>query len=347
MGVAIGNLLDDVKEQFILTNIYKNKSFGFDAYNILYQFLTTIIGIDGNPLKNNQGSVTSHLNGLFYRVLNLLSNDIKIYFVFDGESIDLKQKTLDERRTRKDFAKESFEQAVTQGNLEDMYKFSRRMITIDDEIIKESKQLLSFMGVGVIDAPTEAEAQISYMTKNNLLDYTVSQDFDCLLFGSPNLVRNLTISKKKKIPSKNIYANVPPEIIYLEKVYDKLNLSREKLINLAILIGTDFNEKIKGIGPKTALKLVREFNNFSEIEKYLKEKNKKVNFDYKEVYDVFENPIISKKVDLGLPKFNKTKIENMLVDKFDFSYDRVSNVLNKFLKEKEEQNKQKKITDWI
>lgn len=347
MGVAIGKLLEDSKHKFEINNSYKDKRFGFDAYNILYQFLTTIRGIDGEPLKNKEGIVTSHLNGLFYRVLNLLSNNIDIYFVYDGKSIDLKQKTKDQRRERKEVAKAHFKDAVERGDLEDMNKFSRRFASIDENIIKESKELLGYMGVSIINAPSEAEAQISYMARNNLLDYTVSQDFDCLLFNSPNLVRNLTVSQKKKIVSKNIYVNVSPEIIYLEDALNNLKLTREKLVYLSMLIGTDFNDKVEGIGPKNAYKLVLENNSFQDIEKKLLEKGKKIDFDYKEILDVFNNPIVSKTIEIEKNSFNKNKIESMLVDRFDFSQERVSSIIDKFLKEKEESQKQKSINKWF
>ncbi len=347
MGVAIGKLIEESKIKFEINNTYANKRFGFDAYNILYQFLTTIRGVDGEPLKNKDGKITSHLNGLFYRVLNLLSNNIDIYFVYDGKSIDLKQKTQEERRNKKEIAKEQFKDAVERGNLEDMNKFSKRITSINEKIIEESKELLGYMGVSIINAPSEAEAQISYMTREGLLDFTVSQDFDCLLFNSPNLVRNLTVSQKKKIPSKNIYVDVFPEIIYLKDIESKLNITREKLIWLSMLIGTDFNDKVEGIGPKTALKLVIENNSFENIEKILKEKNKEVNFDYKEIENIFKNPIVSKEPEIFRSSFNRQKIEDMLVNRFDFSKERITNTLDKFSKEKEETNKQKSLSKWF
>ncbi len=347
MGVAIGKLIEDAKQKFELNNTHTNKRFGFDAYNILYQFITSIRGIDGEPLKNKDGVVTSHLNGMFYRVLNLLSNNIDISFIYDGKSIDLKLKTQNERRARKEIAKAHFKDAVDRGDLQDMHKFSKRFVSLDDNIIKESKELLGYMGVSIINAPSEAEAQISYMTRNNMFDYTVSQDFDCLLFNSPNLLRNLTVSQKKKVPSKNLYVDINPEIIYLDLVLEKLNISREKLIYLSMLIGTDFNDKIQGIGPKTALKLVLGNDSFKDIEKVLIDKNKKIDFDYKEILDVFENPIISKNPEIEKNTFSQKKIENMLVDRFDFSYDRINSILNKFTKEKDDKNKQKTIDQWF
>ena len=347
MGIYLSKLVEDSKRKFELNSSLYKKRFGFDAYNILYQFITTIRGVDGEPLKNEDGKITSHLNGLFYRVLNFLSNDLEVYFVFDGKSIDLKKKTQDERKSRKEIAKKNFEDAVIRGDLEDMNKFSRRFASIDENIILESKELLGYMGVSIIQAPSEAEAQISYMTSKNELDFTVSQDFDCLLFNSPNLVRNLTVSMKKKIPSKNIYVDVSPEIIYLEEVLKNLNISREKLIWLSMLIGTDFNDKVEGVGPKTAYKLVLENNSFEDIEKVLYEKGKKINFDYKEISSIFENPVIEKNPVIERNKFNKEKIESYLIDKFNFSQDRVSLVLDKFLKEKDEKEKQKSINKWF
>jgi flap endonuclease-1 len=347
MGVAIGKLIEESKQKFEFNHTHKHKKFGFDAYNILYQFLTTIRGVDGEPLKNENGDITSHLNGLFYRMLNILSNDVDVFFVYDGKSIDLKQKTQDERRSRKEIAKEHFKDAVLRGDLEDMNKFSKRITSIDDKIIQESKDLLKAMGISIIDAPSEAEAQISYMTKENLLDFTVSQDFDCLLFGSPNLVRNLTVSRKKKIPSKNIYVDINPEIIYLKETLEKLNLSREKLIYLSMLIGTDFNDKVEGVGPKTALKLVLENNSFESIEKSLKEKNKVVNFDYKEIENIFLNPLISKNPEISKSEFDRNKIENILIDRFNFSQERVVNSLDKFITARNNSNKQKTIDKWF
>ncbi|MDD3178575.1 MAG: flap endonuclease-1 [Candidatus ainarchaeum sp.] len=347
MGVAIGSLIKEYKQEFKLTKEFKLKKFGFDSYNILYQFLTSIRGIDGEPLKNLNGEVTSHLNGLFYRLLNLMTNNIDLYFVFDGKSNYLKQKTKDRRQNLKEKAKEKLEQATIDGNMPDIFKFSRQIVSLNKKIINESKELLLAMGVSYIDAPSEAEAQISYMTSKGILDYTVSQDYDSLLFNSPNLLRNLTVSGKKKIPYKNIYIDIQPEIIYSKELFEKLNISREKLIWLSILIGTDFNDKVEGIGPKTALKIVKEYNSFEDINSYLKSKNKNVSFDYKEIQDIFLNPNINKNPEIIKGKFDENKIRNILIDKANFSEERINNTLNKFIIEKEEKEKQKSLSKWF
>jgi len=346
LGIAIGKLIEDCKQEFNVERSSK-KRFGFDAFNILYQFLTTIRGIDGEPLKNNRGEVTSHLNGLFYRLINLLSYNIDIIFVFDGKSHSLKQKTKDKRSEKKEIAKDNYNRAVEEGNLEDIRKYSKQSTRLDDKIISEAKELLLAMGINYIEAPSEAEAQISYLTSIGELDYTVSQDFDCLLFGSNNLVRNLTVSGKKKIPSKNIYLNITPEIIYLEKVIANLKINRKKLIWLALLIGTDFNDKVLGVGPITALKLVQESDSFENIISKLKEKGKIINFDYKEIQEIFLKPNICKAPKIIKGKFDYNKIKEILITKANFSEERIESSLNKYLKLKEERNKQKTIDDWF
>lgn len=347
MGVAIGPLIKEYKDEFKLSNEYKHKRFGFDSYNILYQFLTSIRGIDGEPLKNKDGEVTSHLNGLFYRLLNLKSNDIDMCFVFDGKSNSLKQKTKDKRQEIKEKAQENLDKATLEGNVSDIQKFSRQTVSLNKQIIDESKELLNAMGVSYFDAPSEAEAQISHMTANNLLDFTVSQDYDSLLFGSPNLVRNLTVSGKRKVPYKNIYVDILPEIINSNKLFEKLEITREKLIWMSILIGTDFNDKVEGIGPKTALKLVKENESFEEILDYLKSKNKEVSFDYKEIEDIFLNPNVDKNPQIVKGKFDQEKIRDILINKAHFSEERINNTLNKFVKEKEEKDKQKSLSKWF
>jgi len=347
MGIAIGNLIADCKDTFVVNDSLKNKRLGVDAYNILYQFITNIRGIDGQPLKNDVGKITSHLNGLFYRMLNLLSTGAKFTFVFDGESHELKHKTKQERRDKRTIAKDKFDNATQTGNLEDMQKYAKQFASLDEDIIKESKELLNAMGISYINAPSEAEAQISYMTQNNQLDYTVSSDFDCLLFGSPNLVRNLTVSGKKKIPYKNIYLDVLPEIIRSECVFNKLNINREKLIWLSMLIGTDFNDKIEGVGPKTALKLVKEYDSFDQIKNYLESKNKTFTFDYKEIENIFSNPNVDKNPKVILGEFNKSKIQEILINKANFSEERVKSAIDRFITEKDEKDKQKSISQWF
>lgn len=346
MGVAIGSLIEDCKKRIDLSE-FKGKKFGFDAYNMLFQFVTTIRGIDGEPLKNENGEITSHYSGIFYRISNVLSAGIKPVFVYDGKSHELKAKTKQDRRDRREAAKEKLEKAIVEEDIESMGKFARQSATIDSKIIDESKELLTAMGVSSFTAPGEAEAQISYMTAVGQTDYCVSQDFDCLLFGSPNLVKNIGVSGKRKVPFKKIYVDVYPYILESEQVFSKLNITREKLIWMSLLIGTDFNDKVEGIGPKTALKLVQENNSFENILKQLKEKNKEIDFDYKEVIDIFLNPDIEKNSIYYKPIFDRQKIEHILIDKANFEEKRTINYLNEFEKKRNEVDKQKTLSKWF
>ncbi len=346
MGVAIGALIEDCKKRIDLSE-FKGQKFGFDAYNMLYQFVTTIRGIDGEPLKNEKGEITSHYSGIFYRISNVLSNGITPIFVYDGVSNELKNKTKQERRDRRAVAKEKLDKAILEEDIENMNRFARQSATIDSKIIEESKELLEAMGVSCFTAPGEAEAQISYMTANNQVDYCVSQDFDCLLFGSPNLLKNIGASGKRKVPFKKVYIDVYPYVIESEQVFSKLGITREKLIWMSMLIGTDFNNKVEGIGPKTALKLVQENNSFEDILKQLKEKNKEIDFDYKEIQDIFLNPDVNKDPIFEKQTFNRQKIEHILIEKAGFEEKRTINYLNEFEKKRNEVDKQKTLSKWF
>ena len=346
MGVAIGSLIEDCKKKIDLSE-FKGKKFGFDAYNMLYQFVTTIRGIDGEPLKNEKGEITSHYSGIFYRISNVLSNGITPIFVYDGVSNELKNKTKQDRRDRRAVAKEKLDKAILEEDIENMNRFARQSATIDGKIIEESKELLEAMGVSCFTAPGEAEAQISYMTANNQVDYCVSQDFDCLLFGSPNLVKNIGVSGKRKVPFKKVYVDVYPYILESEQVFSKLEITREKLIWMSMLIGTDFNNKVEGIGPKTALKLVQDNSSFENILAELKSKNKEVDFDYKEIQDIFLNPDVNKAPVYEKQTFNRQKIEHILVDKAGFEEKRTINYLNEFEKKRNEVDKQKTLSRWF
>jgi flap endonuclease-1 len=346
MGVAIGSLIEDCKKRIDLSD-YKGKIFGFDAYNMLFQFVTTIRGIDGEPLKNENGEITSHYSGIFYRISNVLSAGIKPVFVYDGKSHELKAKTKQDRRDRRDVAKEKLEKAIAEEDFENIGKLSRQAATIDSKIIEESKELLTAMGVPCFTAPGEAEAQISFMTSTGQTDYCVSQDFDCLLFGSPNLLKNIGVTGKKKVPFKKVYIDVYPYMIESDCVFEKLNINREKLIWMSLLIGTDFNDKVEGIGPKTALKLVQENNSFESILSQLKEKGKEIAFDYKEVMDIFQKPDIEKNPIYDKPLFDRSKIEHILIDKANFEEKRTTNYLNEFEKKRNEIDKQKTLSKWF
>ncbi len=256
MGVAISAILE--KETISLDDL-RGKVLVVDAYNMLYQFLTTIRTPDGTPLKDEHGRVTSHLVGLFARVTNLMERGVKLAFVFDGKKPVLKAREVERRVAAKEDAASKYAAAVDAQDIDAMRKFASRSVTLTPEMVAEAKQLLTFLGIPIVQAPSEAEAQASRYVKEGLAYAVVSQDADCLLFGCPRYIRNLSISGRRKKPGTPLFVTVEPELIDLERNLTTLQLSHDELVTLGMLVGTDFNPGgIKGIGPKKALKLVHE-----------------------------------------------------------------------------------------
>jgi flap endonuclease-1 len=256
MGVAITSILEP---KTIAIDDLRGKVLAVDAYNMLYQFLTTIRMPDGTPLQDSNGRITSHLVGLFSRTTNLLERGVKLIFIFDGQKPVLKQREVDRRKQLKEDAMVKYVEAVEAQDVEAMKKFSGRTVTLTKEMVAEAKELLTGLGVPVVQAPSEAEAQAARYVREGVAYAVVSQDADCLLFGCPRFIKNLSISGRKKKPGTPIYYTVEPEMIDLEETLHKLKLTQQELIVLGMLVGTDFNPGgIKGIGPKKALKLVQE-----------------------------------------------------------------------------------------
>ena len=285
MGV---NLSELVEKKEISLDFLAGKRVGIDSYNMLYQFLASIRGPDGMPLADSHGNVTSHLTGLFYRTLNLVDMGIKPVFVFDGKPSKLKAETLRKRREVRTDAEQKSSEALQAGNLEDAQKFGSRALKLTPDMVGEAKELLRLLGIPVVEAPQEGEAQASVMVSRGQLFGVVSQDFDCLLFGAPHLFRNVGLTGKRKVAGKNFYVEVKPQHIELDMALKQLQITRKKLIWLGILVGTDFNEKFPRVGPKTALKLVQGHDSFEEI---IVETKHEPEFDYKEIEDVFLKPV--------------------------------------------------------
>ncbi len=340
MGTAIGDLLE---RESISLDFLSQRIVGIDSYNILYQFLSSIRNYDGSLLMSSNGRVSSHLSGLFYRTINLIQKGIKPVFVFDGKPSKLKSETLKKRIEIRTDAEKEYKKALEVGNLEDAKKFASRALHLTDEMVKEAKKLIELMGLPLIEASSEGEAQIAFMMSKNDLYGCVSQDYDSLLFGASKVFRNITVSGKRKLPGKNIFVDIEPEKIELEKNLERLGISRQKLIWIGILIGTDFNEKFPKIGPKTALKLVQKFNSFEEI---IQETKFSPEFDFKEVEELFMHPNVLEKYEIKFSSPQKEKIKNFLCTEFDFAENRVENALNKLSEKLEEKGAQSSLKKW-
>jgi flap endonuclease-1 len=317
MGVQLSNL---IPRHEIKIESLNGKVLAIDTSNMLYQFLSSIRQQDGTPLKDSNGNVTSHLVGLSSRVPNLMSSGLKLCFVLDGKSPDLKHGEQGEREERKKIAEARFEEAEESGNEELMHKYSMQSTRLTREMINEARELIEAFGIPVIQAPSEAEAQASYMTTKDVYAI-VSQDYDSLLFGATRVVRNLTISQKKKLPNGTVIS-VKPEIIYLQEALDSMKINQDQLIAMGIMIGTDFNNKgIKGIGPKNALKIIKQTKDFDKVFKAYE-----TDFDWKEIFDLFKKIPINKNYELKWGNMNETKIREILIEKHDFSNERVEKI---------------------
>lgn len=352
MAVDISKLVSEVKEQITFEQI-SNQTIAVDAFNTIYQFLSIIRQPDGSPLTDSNNRVTSHLSGILYRTANLLEFKIVPVYVFDGIPPLLKRRTLEARANRRRAAEAEWQKAKEAGQFEEARMHAMASTKINEEIINSSKELLSYMGIPYIQAPSEGEAQASRMVRDRLVYATASQDYDSFLFGSDVVIRNLTISGRRKLPKKNIYIEVKPERVILSDLLKHLDISREQLIHLGMLVGTDFNTGIEKVGPKTALKIVKEYKTIEKISAYVKEKYKiELDYDPKEVEDLFMKPQtseISKMEFYALvngAKPDKEKIIRFMCTEHGFSQERVEKVANRLLELRGVKG-QKGINNWM
>ncbi len=325
MGVKIREIIPETAIQKISLEALGGKAIALDAFNILYQFITIIRGPDGRPLMDRRGRITSHLSGLFFRTINLLKLGIKPIFVYDGRPPELKRATVEEREERRAEAAKLYEQALSEGRIEEAQKYAKQAASLNEFIIESSKRLLTLMGLPVIQAPSEGEAQAAYLAARGDAYASGSQDFDSLLFGSPRLVRNISIVGRRKLPGRREYVEVEPELIHLDKLLKELGITREQLIDLAILVGTDYCEGVKGVGPKTALKLIK---THGSAEKALKALGKSLEVDPAEIRSIFLNPEVTKDYEIEWREVDYDGVKRMLCDEHDFSEERVDKALN-------------------
>ncbi len=307
------------------------KAIAIDAYNALYQFLAAIRQPDGTPLMDRRGRITSHLSGLFYRTINIVEAGIRPVYVFDGKPPELKAREIAERTKIKEEARKKYEEAIRRGDVEAARKYAQMTSRLTSEMVDASKELLSAMGIPWVQAPSEGEAQAAYMAKKGDVWAAASQDYDSLLFGAPRLVRNLTISGRRKLPNKNVYVEIKPEIINLDKVLKSLGITREQLIDIAILVGTDYNpEGVKGIGPKQALRLIKTYGSLEKALKAIPPASFPV--EPTKIRELFLNPEVTDDYQLKWRKPDPEKIVAILVKEYDFSEERVRNAVERLMK---------------
>ncbi len=324
MGVQITELLpirgaklDDFSQRIV----------AIDAFNHLYQFLTTIRAPDGSLFTDSQGNVTSHLIGLFSRTTHLMMLGIRPVYVFDGEAPKLKKLEVQRRAELKAEATEKYRKAEEAGDLKEMRRFAARSTTLTKEMVNDAKEVIEALGLPMVQAPGEGEAQAARMVANGKAFAVASQDADCLLFGAPRLVRNLSIEGRRKKAGVIGYSHVNPEMILLEEVLSALGINQEQLICLAMLVGTDYNPRgIKGIGPKTAAKLVKEHKTPAKLFESVKWEEH-FSYGWEDVLELFAKPRVTDDYALGFGEADKGRLKGILCDRHNFSEQRVGNSL--------------------
>jgi len=325
IGVKIGDL---ISPRVMELKQLSGKKIAIDALISLYQFLSIIRGVDGQPLKDHQGRVTSHLAGLFYRTVNLIEEGIHPVYVFDGQPPKLKAVTLRERSEHRTEAKKQWELALAEGRLEDARVYAQASAKVEQPIVQDAKMLLTAMNVPWVQARGEGEAQAAYMAQKGDVWAAGSQDFDALLFGAPRMVRNLTITGRRKLPRRAEYVEVKPEVIKLADVLQTLEVTPEQLIDIGILIGTDYHPGVKGVGPKTALKAIKKYEN---LEQALQASGFETEIPYGEIRAIFQDIMqhVTSDYSLVWSKPDHDQVMEFLVEEHTFSSERVKKALNR------------------
>ena len=385
MGIDLGDVV--VKRPVTFAE-YSGKRVAFDAWNILYQFLASIRSPDGTPLMDKEGRVTSHLAGVLYRTGNLVEAGIKPVFVFDGPPHPLKADTLAHRQSRKEQAERDMQDARTAiaaareaGDAEAEEAATERSRTKAQQtsrltvpMVAQATELLQALGIPVLQAPGEGEAQAAWMCREGLVHAACSQDYDSILFGAPRLARHLAVTGRRKLPGKQVWVDVQPEEIDLAsslahagcdarpakddparmdgcsskggRTGDYLHqpLTREQLVDVALLVGTDFHPGIQGIGPKKAVALVKKEGTLealldrlaanpssadSAVERAILAQHAAL-ADRDEVRRIFLQPAHTPPGSLDLRPADAELVHALMVKRHGFNEERVDGALAKF-----------------
>lgn len=330
MGIlGLSKVIADIAPQAIKEGEIKNffgRKIAIDASMSLYQFLIAVRS-EGAQLTTVDGEPTSHLMGTFYRTIRLIENGLKPVYVFDGKPPEMKSGELTKRAERREEAQKALDKATEAGDAVDMDKFNRRLVKVTKHHAEEAKQLLSLMGVPYIDAPCEAEAQCAAMVKSGKVYATATEDMDALTFGSTVLLRHLTFSEARKMPIQEFHLN---------KILEAFEMKHEEFIDLCILLGCDYCDSIKGIGPKRAVELIKQYRNLDTILEKIdtKKYSPPENWNYKEARRLFIEPEIVDPVSVEL-KWTDPDEEGLvkfLCGDRQFSEERIRNGSKKLLK---------------
>jgi flap endonuclease-1 len=323
MGVLLTPIV--VKEAISLEDL-RGRRLALDGNGELYQFLALIRQRDGTPLHDQHGRVTSHLSGLFYRTTRLIADHgLRLVYVFDGRPPALKFAEIEKRRAIRERYDQELAAARAAGDLPRAYSKATMTSRLTREMVNEAMTLLRLLGIPVVQAPSEGEAQAAHMARAGAVWAAASKDYDALLFGAPRLARFLTISGKEFLPSKGAFRAITPELIDLGRMLGALGITREQLVDLGLLVGTDFNDGIKGIGPKKALALVRKHGAIEQMPAELRDQIGPV----ADVRKIYLQPDVTDDYSLEGAACDVDGIVRFLCEERIFSQDRVRAALQR------------------
>ena len=339
------NLTPLIKKRELRLEDLDGRLLAVDGNNNLYQFLALIRMRDGRSFTDAEGHVTSHLVGLLMRTTHLISDyNIRPVFIFDGKPPELKMNTLKTRRDYREQAYKEWEAAVVKRDYSTAWSKAVRMNSLTQPMISDAKRVLELVGIPIVQAPQEGEAQAAQMAIKGDVWATNSRDYDSVLFGSPRLVRYVTISGQEFLPSKGISRPLIPELIELSTLLKSLDITREQLVDLAILVGTDFNKGIKGVGPKTALKLIRAHGSLEQLPA---EYANQLPPEKEQIRQLFLKPEATDAYDLRFKGLDNDGLRSFLCDQRGFSPDRVELAITRMEGFYEREAKRSGLDRWI
>ncbi|MFX1444769.1 MAG: hypothetical protein ACFFHV_15260 [Promethearchaeota archaeon] len=336
MGVKIQEIIQRSKIDLEQLN---RKIIAIDAPNIIFSFFTFSYKdrqmYSPNLIVDRTQRAISHLYGILYRVNFYYSNQILPIFCFDGRDSELKRIISKDYLNDFRVVKKWYQAALKSGNTILARKISLGKEFLWSNIIEESKQLINDLGIPILDSPASAESQCAYLVKNNVADYANSQDFDSLIFGCPYIIQNLSKSLRRKVHGKWSYKKIETVLINLETNLKRLNIDLFQLVDLAILIGTDYNDGVNKIGPKTALQLIKKYNN---LENVIFNKSYQYQFDHlipevlQEVRKIFLFPeVLEKFKDIYWDPPNSSQVIELLCKNHNLNNERVEHNLKKLI----------------
>ncbi|CAK9877862.1 unnamed protein product [Sphagnum jensenii] len=304
---------------------YFGRRIAIDASMSIYQFLI-VVGRTGNEMLTNEaGEVTSHLQGMFNRTIRVLEAGMKPVYVFDGKPPDLKKGELAKRYAKREDASEELTTAMEGGEKADIEKYSKRTVKVTKQHNEDCRKLLRLMGVPVVEAPSEAEAECAALCKADKVYAVASEDMDSLTFGSTRFLRHLMEPTSRKIPVMEFE---------IAKVLQELNLTMDQFVDLCILCGCDYCDTIRGIGAQTALKLIRLHGSLEAVLENLNKDRYQIPdpWPYQEARRLFKEPVVTPTEELPEFKWNAPDEEGLrkfLVEENGFNNDRIMKAIAK------------------